>query len=96
MEVSQSGGRHYRALYVTVTTGLGGDEPATVVRHAAAAVVAFYPQLNEFAVIRVENRTGFDVGLASWNTPSVETRTPQEWRALVEPEADALLSGRER
>ena len=95
MEVTQSG-QHDRTRYVTIATGLGGEEPATVVRHSAAAVVAFYPQLNEFAAIRVENRTGFDVGLASWTGGSVETRTPDEWRALVEPEADALLSGRVR
>jgi len=96
MEVSRFGGQHYRALYVTVTTGLGGDEPEKVVRRSAAAVVAFYPQLNEFQAIRVENRAGFDVGLASWSTATVEMRTPGEWRALVEPEADALLSGRVR
>jgi hypothetical protein len=96
MEVTQSGGRHYRALYVTVTTGPGGDAPEMVVRRSAAAVVAFYPQLNEFAAIRVENRSGFDVGLASWSSATVEMRTPGEWRALVEPEADALLSGRLR
>jgi hypothetical protein len=57
-------------------------------------VVAFYPQLNEFQAIRVENRTGFDVGLASWSAATVELRTPAEWRALVEPEVGELLSGR--
>jgi hypothetical protein len=93
MDVFQSG-QHYRALYVTVATGLGGEDPATVIRSSAAAVVAFYPQLNEFQAIRVENRTGFDVGLASWSAATVELRTPAEWRALVEPEVGELLSGR--
>ena len=95
MDVFQSG-QHYRVLSVRVATGLGGEDPAIVIRRSAAAAVAFYPQLNEFAAIRVENRTGFDVGLASWSTATVEMRTPGEWRALVEPEVDELLSGRVR
>jgi uncharacterized RDD family membrane protein YckC len=96
MEVSPMGGERYRALYVWVATGLGGEGPEQVVRQSAAAVVAFYPELNQFRAIRVENRTGFDVGLASWSTGTIETRTPEEWRRLVEPEVNELLRGRAR
>ena len=59
-------------------------------------MVAFYPELNQFRAIRVENRTGFDVGLVSWSTGTIETRTPEEWRRLVEPEVNELLRGRAR
>ncbi|HSP18453.1 MAG TPA: hypothetical protein VLQ79_03000, partial [Myxococcaceae bacterium] len=53
--------------------------------------VAFYPQLAQFSVIRVEARSGFDVGLASWTSAVSESHSPDEWRASLEVEVNTLL-----
>ena len=90
MEVSQNG-RHFRALRVVVSTSSGAEDAATLVRRAGAAVVAFHPELNQFAAIQVQSSSGFDVGLASWNTGATETRSPEEWRTALEADVNALL-----
>ena len=84
-------GQSFQVLRVVVATRRGGDEGETIVRNAAAAVVAFYPQLNQFSAIQVQSVSGVDVGLASWSTGNTETRSPEEWRAALGAEVNELL-----